>query len=44
MGLKTRWNYQINGCIRACKNRDIKCEQCWKFDCYEPDTKEGEEK
>jgi predicted ATP-dependent serine protease len=30
MGYKTRSFYK-SGCLKNCKNRDIKCDECFKF-------------
>jgi hypothetical protein len=37
MGIKSRSNYNINLCTKFnCKNRNILCKECIKFNCYLP--------
>jgi hypothetical protein len=39
MGYKSRGGWSIPVCLRDCCNRDIDCEECFKFSCFEPNVK-----
>lgn len=43
MGAKSRGNFQVNGCIRPCANRNKKCKDCWRFDQFEPVKERAED-
>jgi hypothetical protein len=43
MGSKSRGNWNINACLRNCKNRDKKCDTCIRFSEYEEDSNQSTE-
>jgi hypothetical protein len=36
MGIKGSWprGKSSSFCVKNCRNRDVKCDICWKFDCF----------
>jgi len=36
MGYKTRGNYLVHICVKACANKDIKCKDCLRGSNYAP--------
>jgi hypothetical protein len=36
MGIKSRYNFGVNACIKNCSNRDKKCDDCLHFSMYQP--------
>ena len=41
MGYKSRGGWSIPVCLRDCRNRDIDCEECFKFSCFEPNKEDS---
>ena len=40
MGAKSRGNWNVHCCLKDCRNRDVKCDECVRWNEYEP---KGEE-
>ena len=41
MGYKSRGAYKVGICLKACANRDKKCDKCLRFSEYKPLKEEG---
>lgn len=31
MGMKSRGNWNINGCLKSCSNKGLECDSCIRF-------------
>ncbi len=44
MAYKSRSNWNIPSCLKKCKNKGKKCEDCIRFSNYEKDENEKQSK